>query len=71
MRLRKYGFVIDNVRGSTLPRLYKALAEASQLTGMYFDDVSHVLRVEALGDPEKSIRIACESAGAAFRTRLR
>ncbi len=71
MKTRAYSYVIDRVDGKHLPQLYRALAEVTELTSIDFNRNSRILTVEAAWDPERAIRLVCETVGVDFRARLR
>ena len=69
--MRSYKYILDEIKADNLPRLYKALAQASQLTKIDFNKESKILTVEAAWDPEESVRMACQVIEAKLRSRLK
>ena len=69
--MRSYKYILDEIKADNLPRLYKALAQASQLTKINFNRESKILTVEAAWDPEESVRMACQVIEAKLRSPLK
>ena len=71
MKVKTFKFVVDGVTQENLTRLKKALAVVPTITGLSFNGATSVLSVEAASNPEDSIRLACEVAGARLRTHVK
>jgi hypothetical protein len=71
LRLRTYKFILDKVTNSNLDTLSKALTVVPVITGFHYNEDSCVLAVEAASNPEDSIRLACDVAGARLRRGFR
>lgn len=67
MKRRNYSYIIDGVSGPRLKLFYRALAQADQLTKADFRKDTRVLDVEAVWDPEPSIKLICQVVGASYR----
>jgi hypothetical protein len=70
MSAKSYYYLIDNLTGENALKISKALKAVSDVLDSKASPSQGVLEVKATRDVEAQVKMACEIAGATFRTRM-
>jgi hypothetical protein len=71
LKAKKYKYVFDVFGTFNAVKLLRAISVVPSITDFAYSKESQVLEVKAVSDPEESIKLACEIAGARLRVKMK